>query len=221
MCVEMVPIPGDLIEFAQRLFGPSVDQVGLVLGDWVRLWRAKNLLSIKERMDRILQEKGFDPAAGRHLTLSVGLPLLEKASYQDDSFLQERWAHLIASSLCSDDQEESNFNLDITCIEALHQFSRLDCEVLEFIVENGVVNMEEEGGIVVKRLEPDAVHEALPHAAVHLSLEKLVSLGCVRRDPKLPLKPGGMALEEIIGPTTIGINLYISASGKNPGWFRS
>ena len=96
------------------------------------------LLSISRKFDRICLEKGINPAERRCLSLAVGLPLLEKASYHDDDFLQERWAHLIASSLRSEDRSESGFSLDITYVEILNQLSQLDCEVLEFIVENGV-----------------------------------------------------------------------------------
>ena len=80
------------------------------------------------------------------------------------------------------------------------------------------------GGVTkIRSLEPDAIESARPNSlAVHISLEKLVSLGCVSRDPKIPLKTGGSrGLEELIGPTSIAINLYISASGKRPSWFQS
>ena len=206
-------------EFALKIFGPGAEQVGMIVGDWARLWRLNNLISINGKWERICREKGIDPADGRHLSFAVGLPLLEKASYHDDDFLQERWAHLIASSLCSDDRAASDFSLEITYIEILNQLSRLDCEVLEFIVENGVEGRDE-NGTTIRSLEPDAIESAHPNSsAVHLSLEKLVSLGCASRDPKIPLKVGGSrGIEELIGPTSIGINLYISASGKTPKW---
>ena len=174
-------------EFALKIFGPGAEQVGMIVGDWARLWRVKNLLSINGKWERICREKGIDPADGRHLSFAVGLPLLEKASYHDDDFLQEKWAHLIASSLRSDVRATSDFSLEITYIEILNQLSRLDCEVLEFIVENGVEGRDE-NGITIKSLEPDAIESAHPNSsAVHLSLEKLGLLGCASRDPKIPL----------------------------------
>ena len=207
-------------EFTLKIFGPAAEQAGLIIDDRARLFRVTNLISIKEKFDRICMENGIKPNEGRHLAMSVGLPLLDKASYQDIDFLQERWAHLIANSLCSDEQSEDSFSLDITYVEILNQLSKLDCEVLEFIVEKGVEDRNK-NSIKIRSLEPDAIESAHPNSpAVHLSVEKLVSLGCASRDPKLPLKPGGSrALEELIGPTSIGINLYIAASGKSPSWF--
>ena len=208
-----------VVEFTRRLLGPGIDQLGLMVGDWARLWRVKNLLSIKEIFDRICREKGIGPADGSRLKLAVGLPLLEKASYQDDSFLQERWAHLIASSLRSDDRVKSEFSLDITYVEILNQLSQLDCKVLEFIIENGVEDIAD-SGITLKPLEPSAIADAHPNSLAHISLEKLVSLGCVNSNPKVPLKTGGTwGLDEVIRPTLIGINLYSAASGKAPSWW--
>ena len=221
MVKEIIPILGDLSKFAQRILGPPADQIGQILGDWARAWRVKNLLAISGKLDRICLEKGINPDEGRHLSLAVGLPLLEKASYQDDDFLQERWAHLITSSLYSEDRAESGFSLDITYVEILNQLSQLDCKVLEFIVENGVEGRGKDS-ITVSPLEPDEIQDAHPNSLAHISLEKLISLGCASCTPKIPLETGGYrGLAEVIAPTSIGINLYISASGKMPKWLKS
>ena len=213
---------GIVTEFARRILGPSADQAGQILGDYARLWRVRNLVSISRKFERIRCDWGIDLSTANRLKLAVGLPLLEKASYQDDSYLQERWAHLIASVLRFEDPGGVPFSLDIAHIEALHQFSRLDCEVLEFVVENEVRGQDDEGPIILARqLEPETIDAAFPKSLSHISLEKLESLGCIRRNPKLPLKSGGSGtLKEIITPTLIGINLYVSASGKNPDWLR-
>ena len=208
-------------EFSLKIFGPGAEQVGMIVGDRARLWRMKNLLSINEKWERICREKGIDLTDGRHLSFAVGLPLLEKASCHDDDFLQEKWAHLIARSLRSDDRAASDFSLEITYIEILHQLSRLDCEVLEFIVENGVKEQDSNSDIILKPTDPDELDAAFPNLPSHISVEKLVSLGCASRDPKIPLKTGSRGLKELIGPTSIGINLYVSASGKTPKWLRN
>ena len=210
-------------KFTLKILGPGAEQAGLIVGDWARLWRVKNLVAINEKFDRICKEKGFNPAEGRYLVMSLGLPLLEKASYQDNDFLQERWAHLIASSLNSDNRSGSEFSLDITCVEILNQLSKLDCEVLEYIVENGVKSRDEKTGeMETVGLEPKKIQEAHPHKLANVSLEKLVSLGCAYRVLKTPLKAGGDgygSLRQEITVTLIGLNLYVAASGKRPTWF--
>ena len=210
-------------EFGQQLFGPSAEQLGLIVGDHVRFYRMKNLLAIKEKVDHVFQEKGIDPSARRYLKLAVGLPLLEKASYQDDGFLQEMWANLIANSLRSDD-EVGGLSLDITYVEILHQLSRLDCEVLDYIVENGVKGRNKKTGeIQLIPLDPSEIDKSHPNKPAHISLEKLVSLGCAYRALKVPLKPGSgdgySALGQDIVVTLIGLNLCLSASEKKPTWW--
>ena len=68
--------------------------------------------------------------------------MLEKASYQDDSFIQDRWANLIASSLLAAELVEDDFSLDVTYVEILGQLSRLDCEILEYVSEEGIESHE-------------------------------------------------------------------------------
>ena len=207
----------ELIAFSRRLLGPGADEVGQIVGDWARLWRIKNLICIKKKFERICQEKGIDPSEGRYLPLAVGLPLLEKASYHDDHYLQERWAHLIASSLSENSTIENNdFSLENTYVEILHQLSSLDCKVLEFVVENGVKDSVPHpmAAINTVPIEPGQLQAAFPGQPSHISVEKLVSLGCVRRRLKLPID----GFQETIEPNLIGINLYMSASGKMPKW---
>ena len=194
-------------EFALKLLGPGAEQFGLMGGDWTRLWREKNLLAIKDKYDRIVRDKEIEPAKGIYLAWSVGLPLIEKASYQDDSFLQEKWAHLIASLLHSDNRSEGGFNLDITYVELLHQFSQLDCEILEYIAKNGI-----------ESIDPDEISKAHPNTPAHLSLEKLVSLGCAIRVLKSDGGNGYGSWRQDIVVTLIGLKLYMAAFGNRPNW---
>ena len=209
--------------FPAQLVRSSAKQVSQIIGDQIKFFRVKNLISISDKVDRICREKGFDSADGHRLALSVGLPLIEKASYQDDSFLQERWANLIANSLRPDGEVANDFSISITYVEILHQLSRLDCEVLEYLVENGVKGIDEDKATMTILVNPNDIEEAYPDTLAHISLEKLVSLGCAYRSLRTPLKVGGDGygmLEQDIGITLIGLNLYLAASGKRPKWLR-
>lgn len=216
-----------LAKFGRVILGPAAEQGGHLLSQNIGWYRLKNLVAINEKFLRLCEEKGFDPKDAKHLAWSVGLPLIEKASYQDDDFLQERWANLILSSIQRG--EGSDFSLGTTHVEILNQFSRLDCEVLEYIVENGMEysdNQEDTGDqtkpITVLPLKSEDISEAHPETLAHISLEKLVSLGCVNRVLRTPLNfrdsDGYGVLAQDIIPTLIGLNLYIAASGRFPKW---
>ncbi len=209
-------------EFARQLFGPSAEQVGQIGGDWARLWRMKNLLCIKKKVDRLIEDKGVDVDDVHHLSLSVGLPMLEKASYQDDSFIQDRWANLIASSLLAAELVEDDFSLDVTYVEILGQLSRLDCEILEYVSEEGIESMKE-GKYDVRELDPDDIRERFSGRLASVSLEKLSVLGAIQLPFMIPLRAGTgpSGFRQVVAPTLIGLNLYTAASGKPPKWFVS
>ena len=221
---ELAKIESDVqavSRLANRLFGPTANELGEIAGDWARSWRLRNLLAIQKRLEKRLQAKGVDYGDLRHLSLSVGLPMLERASYQDDSFLQKKWANLMAASLHSG-RAGDDFNLEMTYVEILSQMARLDCEILEYVCEQGVDHQDEQGYIEIAALDPAELEAEFSGRLAHLSLEKLCSLGALRRAPKLPLKSGGsVGLQEIIAPTLVGINLYVASSGQTPEWMKT
>lgn len=207
---------------ASRLFGPAADELGEITGDWARYWRLQNLMVIQRKVENVLQAKGLNRGNLRHLSLSVGLPMLERASYQDDSVLQEKWANLMAASLISE-EPEGGFSLDVMHVEMLSQMARLDCEVLEFVCERGIDHRDGQGTIVVAQLEPGEVEEEFAGRLAHISLEKLCALGAVQRAIRTPFQTGAntvSGLQEIVAPTLVGLNLYLASSGKTPTWMK-
>ena len=220
----MVLVPLAEKIFSSTLVGPALSQMGLIIGNHARLFRIKNLIAINEKLDGILDERNLERGDLKNISLSVGLPLLEKASYQEDDFLQEKWANLIASSMGNGGNDSSDISLDNTYVEILHQLSRLDCEVLEYIAENGVRGKNaDNGGLRIEPLDPLELRNVFPEKPVHVSLEKLVALGCAYRVMRAPLSfgeggDGYGPLAQDLMVTLIGLNLYISASGRDPKW---
>ena len=196
----------------QRLFGPAFTNLGEIAGDWVRSWRMANLAAISQRVDRMTERRGLDPAGARRVALSVGLPLLEKASLEDDPFLQDWWAGLVAGAGAGADDEEG-FGLDAVYVTSMAQLTRLDCEILTYVCERGVSHRIEEGGIQPNPLDPEDISRKYGQFA-HIAVDKLVVLGLIGRVPKLPLTPGGPGgLLEVVIPSMIGLNLYAEATG--------
>ena len=209
--------------FSATLIAPALSQIGLTLGDQVKFFRIRNLVRLNEHLEEVLKERNLNSTDLKRVSLSVGFPLLEKASYQDDDMLQKNWANLIASAMEKKDRGEDGFSLDITYVEILHQFSRLDCEVLEYIAENGVSGRGKEGeGLILSPLDPVEVRNQFPRRPAHIAIEKLVNLGCAYRVLRTPLSSqegdGYGALSQDLVVTLTGLNLYVSASGKNPKW---
>lgn len=77
-----------------QLLGPAATEVGLTLGDSVRMWRVKRGFRFAKEFQRLIEESGKDvnPIATR-----LFFPALEAASIEDDDEMQTRWAALIAN----------------------------------------------------------------------------------------------------------------------------
>ena len=207
--------------FAASVVLPALSQIGQTLGDQAKLFRIRNLIRINDQLDQILDAKGLDEDQRRKLSLAVGLPLLEKASYQDDEVLQRMWANLLASSVDNRSSDEQ-FSLDITYVEILHQLSRLDCEVLAYIVENGFKGRIGGGQLIAQPIDPLKVRDEFGNQPAHVALEKLVGLGCAYRVVRAPLSTEagdgyGPIAHDIIA-TLIGLNLFVAATGTMPTW---
>lgn len=211
--------------FSATLVVPALSQIGLTIGDRLRFFRMKNLLSLNRRLGEVLEQRNLRESDVKSISLAVGLPLLEKASYQDDTVLQSNWANLLASAMEGSGNSNDGFDLEITYIEILHQFSRLDCDVLEYIATNGVQERKKDTGeIVPVALDPINIRNAFPGKRAHISLEKLVNLGCAYRVLRATLTredrgDGYGAWPQDIVVTLVGLNLYIAASGKKPKWY--
>ena len=139
--------------------------------------------------------------------------------------MQSRWAHLLASALHEDAAGSSSYGMDICQIEALHQFEELDCRVLEYIVETGVVGITEDGAWEMKNSSTNDIAKQFPGEHIHLAHDKLAALGCIERVVPPMLNAGkivggyGSWGQEIF-PTLLGITLYIVSSGKSPVWLQ-
>lgn len=217
---------GVLVEkvFDATVVGPALNQIGLTIGDQFKYYRMKNLIRLNSHLEEVIEERNLDMSDLENVSLSVGFPLLEKASYQDDDALQRNWANLLASAMEKDSNRDDGFSLSITYIEILHQFSRLDCEVLEYIAENGVSGRgREDESLMTVALDPKEICKAFSGKPAHISLEKLVNLGCAYRVLRTPLSTtegdGYGPLRQDIITSLIGLNLYMAASGKKPKWY--
>lgn len=118
--VDNLNIPKQIIDKSEALlkalFGQSLEEFGGLISDNVRLRRFKNQIKIFEKAKKILADKNIDSAK---VSLKVLAPLLEYCSLEENLSLQNKWAHLVAFVLSSDDEEflQANF---IKILNLLH-----------------------------------------------------------------------------------------------------
>ena len=83
----------------EKLCGPAVEEIGLLLQDRVRVYRLKNQLRMLGKVQAMLKD-GDEIHA---VPLRTLLPLLEGASLEDNDELSNKWAGLLASAASSGD----------------------------------------------------------------------------------------------------------------------
>jgi hypothetical protein len=111
--------------FLQKLIGPSVDEVGLMLSDNVKLWRLKNQIRNLEKVKKIVEEQNISI---KQVNLKVVIPYLEGVSLEEDETLQDLWANLFANYIDSDKNLIINVYPNI-----LKQLSTNEVKVLDFM----------------------------------------------------------------------------------------
>ena len=203
--------------------GPAAKEVGLILEDQLKSWRLNNLINISERITRISNEKGLTRENLRALNKSIGLQMLEKASYEEDTELQEMWANLmITAASGNDDDDPADFYKTLSHI--LADMSKWDCQLLSVVVEEGIDSQDAEGQFVASPLTLDCLVQNgnMPSAGrVYVHIERLISLGLVTKEIKAPLEAGGpLGLQHAYIPSMLGLNLYLCC-GNNPRWYES
>ena len=125
-----------IISFFEEIIGPPVKAFAKTLADRINLYRLENLIKISERIEKIQKEKNVKREDIKHLSYKVGLPLLENASLEEQSDLQEKWAYLINYYTVDSHKGENNdFSLDRYYIDIFSQFSSLDCKLLEYMAK--------------------------------------------------------------------------------------
>jgi len=114
--------------FLQKLISPPIEELGLLLGDNVRLWRFKNQIKILQKADEYFKSKNLDP---KQIPLKVLVPLLEAASLEEDEDLQNKWAALLVNYVDSTKSFTSTVYPYI-----LAQISTSEAKGLEYIGTN-------------------------------------------------------------------------------------
>jgi hypothetical protein len=115
--------------FLEKVFGPVASETGEALADPVRNWRKRRL----ERGEQILTAAAVvveatqldaHPVPGRVL-----MPLLEKASLEEDPALQARWTALLANAALQPDGVLPAF------VSLLAELSPLEAKLLKRVYE--------------------------------------------------------------------------------------
>jgi len=168
---EVAKLANNWTNWLHEIFGPASKELGLVAGNLVRYFRINNAATLHQKTLKKLNEKGIEDSHGT-IPLSLGIPLIEKASICEDPTLQEKWANLLANALDPKTAE----NVRRSSIDILDSLDPLDARILDWIPSQGWGQMlgEVRISLMVNELEEQKEH-------IEVSLLNLIRLGLVER----------------------------------------
>lgn len=110
-------------DFIQKVITPPLEEIGLLLTDKIKLWRFKNQISILTKAENLLKERDLKTIK---VSLKVMTPLIEECGLEDDESLQNKWAALIANTVCIDSKLDT-----ILYSKILSEMTKSDAEIFE------------------------------------------------------------------------------------------
>ena len=118
--------------FLNRLIGPSIDEIGLLFGDSIRLWRFKNQIKVLTKAQKVVKEKNLET---KIIAVKTLVPLLEYSSLEEDESLQDMWANLFVNYIDVKRKHESSVYPYI-----LSQLSKDEVDILAAFVEQTTIH---------------------------------------------------------------------------------
>jgi abortive infection alpha-like protein len=139
-------------DVVKQLLGPAATEIGLSLGESVRVWRLKRTVRLLEEVRQIAVDAGLDlkPVAPRLL-----FPLLEAASLEDNKDLHERWVALLTNAATTDYDTEI-----LPCFpDILRQLTAEEAQFLDRAYEQVTTDAEKRQAEIRER-NPNAPEDA-------------------------------------------------------------
>lgn len=80
--------------FVEKLIVPTAEEVGLLVAENVKYFRFKNQIKILLKAKKYVETQNISP---KEIPLKILVPLLEKASLEENEELQDKWAKMITN----------------------------------------------------------------------------------------------------------------------------
>lgn len=200
---EGLEVANKLSSFIIDLTGGTFEQAMGMVEDKLKYMRWERQIRLITRSRELMREKGLEHVT-RPLSFKLAVPLLQAASLEDDDYLQDLWAKLLANAV--DDQK---VELRRTYIDILERLTPLEGRILEKIYSFPFDEIQHKS-LVTNQL-PDALTiseaskaSALSNPEIELALIDLAGMGCI--SPRMTWG-GGESFSEIY-PTLLGKNFY-------------
>lgn len=114
-------------DFLGKLISPTIEEVGLLISDNIKFLRFKNQVKILLKAKDYVEKNNISL---KEIPIKILVPLLEKASLENEEKLQEKWSNMLVNMVDS----ETNFQNQIFP-HILSQLSIGEYEALQEILQ--------------------------------------------------------------------------------------
>ena len=116
-------------EFADQLFGKGLSNALGMVGDKLAYLRFERAINLAEKTKKRLADRGIEQI--RYVPVNFGLPLLEKASMEEDEDLHDRWSNLLANA--ADPNYDGTIRKNF--VSVLADLEPIDAGILDIIIK--------------------------------------------------------------------------------------
>jgi hypothetical protein len=159
------------IPFINKLLGPGADEIGLMLGERIKMYRLRKQIELFYEAKKMLTEAGIEP---KQVNLKTLLPLMEGASLEDDISISSKWAALLANAAT----ENGDTIVEPSFADVLKQLTSTQCLLLDLIYKQikGERLKSQEWALEPVRLQRIQERIGLDYAPFQQCVENLLRL---------------------------------------------
>jgi len=169
---KVIPITESAGQFIGKVVGPFTDELGGLLGDQMKAWRAANLDRLAQKWEKIREERGLNESVAKTLPFGDAYRTIDSVSKEDDPDIQDLWAQII----CNATDTRSDVSMKRMYIDLLEKLSGIEAKILTYMFDR----YDDEKFYV----SPDSnseknkyVFEKIDAEEIRLSLQNLHRLG--------------------------------------------
>jgi hypothetical protein len=195
--------------FLSRICLPAAEELGFLLQDKVRAYRARNVVAVLASAQAKLPEGRSE---GLHAPPRLVGAVLEEASWVEDDAVQEKWAGLLASACSTDGMDDSN----LLFVDLLRRLTLVEVRIVDYACRTAEKRRTRIGLIVPQPLllELTPLQEVAGIADVQRLDRELDHL----RSLEL-LQQGGFPMDfnasvATITPTPLALHMYVRCQGS-------
>ena len=199
-----------LASFLDGTFGNAITNSIGILGDKLAYYRLTKAIELQEAVEQKLKERGVEK---RYVPVAFGLPIVEKATVEEEPVLQEKWANLLtnARDATYDKPIRRNFTSMLADMEPV------DTQLFDFVVREYLAIAEngEKSLFSRKKLSQNT---SIPGNVVENAVRNLIRLGLL----KPGVVTGGISMgehpvssykdTELFGVTGLGLDFYYAVN---------